>query len=118
MWKLRNVGMLVLLLSFLSLVPHPGLALETSPKELTEVDASATNPATAPWFLTTVVSGGNVGEHVSIAMHEDRPYVAYYDADDGDLAEENPQQEEVQRADPGRLLCQDAEGPRSRISRA
>jgi len=44
--------------------------------------ANTTSPASAPWFVNTVDSLNDVGQHVSVALHPTSgfPYVSYYDA--------------------------------------
>ena len=46
------------------------------------ISANTTSPASAPWFINTVDSPNDVGQHVSVALDPDNgtSYISYYDA--------------------------------------
>jgi hypothetical protein len=51
------------------------------------ISANTTSPASAPWFVITVDSPNDVGQHVSVALDpaSGTSYVSYYDATYNDL---------------------------------
>jgi hypothetical protein len=79
---------LVLSLSLVVLGMTPGTARGSKPPEDgVAIGANTGSPASAPWFINTVDSPYDVGQHVSVALDPETgtPYVSYYEASHRDL---------------------------------
>ena len=74
---------LVLSATLVALGMTPGLTQGSQYNEdWAVISANTTSPASAPWFIDTVDSPNDVGQHVSVAIDPDNgtSYISYYDA--------------------------------------
>ena len=82
----RNVQVAVLCMALLVLAVAPGLAHTPRTNPSPENSAGTDSIFNSSWFLETIESANDVGQHVSIAIHSSNvPYMSYYDATNDDL---------------------------------